>query len=489
MVMTNWISTGFKGLDETVNHLRLGDNVVWQIDDIRDYKHFVTLLVQKALEDKRNIIYIRFADHEPLVSAKGVKIINIDAKSGFESFSTQIHNIIKEEGVGAFYVFDCLSYLVEAWASDLMIGNFFMITCPYLFELNTVTYFALMRNYHSFKTIARIRETTQLLIDLYKVENKFYVHPLKVWKRYSPTMFLPHQQEGSTLVPILSSIDSAKLFTYISEKAPDPTQRNLDYWDRLFLDAEEVAKSGSLDKKWEILNRICKLIIGREKRILVLARNCFSLEDLLEIKSRMIGTGFIGGKSVGMLLARKILARDDTFQWNNVFEPHDSFYIGSDVFYTFIVQNALWKKRMEQKTREGYFTAAAELKEKILNGVVPDDIKEQLMQLIDYFGQSPIIIRSSSLLEDSYGNAFAGKYDSFFSVNQGSPHERYKILEEYIKRVYASTMDEDALTYRLQRGLDQQDEQMALLVQRVSGSNRKQYFFPDIAGVGISYNT
>jgi hypothetical protein len=50
-------------------------------------------------------------------------------------------------------------------------------------------------------------------------------------------------------------------------------------------------------------------------------------------------------------------------------------------------------------------------------------------------------------------------------------------------------MNIDALTYRLQRGLDQQDEQMALLVQRVSGSYRKYYFFPELAGVGLSYNT
>ena len=50
-------------------------------------------------------------------------------------------------------------------------------------------------------------------------------------------------------------------------------------------------------------------------------------------------------------------------------------------------------------------------------------------------------------------------------------------------------MNEEALTYRLQRGLDRQDEQMALLIQRVSGSHRKHYFFPDFAGVGLSYNT
>src|SRR4030042_270471 len=108
--------------------------------------------------------------------------------------------------------------------------------------------------------------------------------------------------------------------------------------------------------------------------------------------------------------------------------------------------------------------------------------------MIEYFGQSPIIVRSSSLLEDAFGNAFAGKYESVFCVNQGSPEQRYADFEEAVRTVYASTMSEDALTYRLERGLDQQDEQMALLVQRVSGSYRNGYFFPDLAGVGMSHN-
>ncbi|MCX5798969.1 MAG: PEP/pyruvate-binding domain-containing protein, partial [Proteobacteria bacterium] len=183
------------------------------------------------------------------------------------------------------------------------------------------------------------------------------------------------------------------------------------------------------------------------------------------------------------------LYRDTMLSWQDYLEQHDSFFIGSDIFYTYIVQNGLWKLRMEQKTKEGYFEAAIPLQEKMLKGVFPDEIKEQFQQLIEYFGQSPVIIRSSSLLEDAFGNAFAGKYESIFSVNQGTPEKRYTDFVESVRRVFASTMNEDALTYRLQRGLAEQDEQMALLVQRVSGSYRKHYFFPDLAGVGISYNT
>jgi len=484
-------STGLNGLDKVLNGLRIGDNVVWQVDKIEDYLHYVNPYVERALQDGRKTVYVRFADHEKLVKDTGnVTTYNLDAHSGFEAFTTQVYNIATQEGENAFYVFDCLSYLLSAWATDLMIGNFFVTVCPYLFELDTIAYFSLLRHNHSFKTIARIRETTQLLLEVYNSEGSRYIHPLKVWNRYSPTMFLPHLEEEGSFIPITDSVDATQLFSDISRKEMKSVQRQLDYWDRLFLKAEDLLKQ-SVDKneKQEMVDTLCRIMIGRENRILSLSKENFSLDDLLKIKSRMIGTGFIGGKTVGMLLARKILYGDDILNWRGYLEHHDSFYVGSDIFYTYIVQNGLWKSRMEQKTKEGYFDAAVPLKEQMLKGKFPDEIKEQFQQLIEYFGQSPIIVRSSSLLEDAFGNAFAGKYESIFLTNQGSPEKRYTDFVECVRRIFASTMDEDALTYRLQRGLDQQDEQMALLVQRVSGSYRKHFFFPDLAGVGVSYNT
>jgi hypothetical protein len=108
--------------------------------------------------------------------------------------------------------------------------------------------------------------------------------------------------------------------------------------------------------------------------------------------------------------------------------------------------------------------------------------------MLDYFGQSPIVVRSSSLLEDAFGNSFAGKYDSLFCVNQGSREER---LEDFIaaaKNIYASTMSERALRYRARRNILDQDEQMSLLVQRVSGDLYDKLYYPQAAGVGLSYN-
>ncbi len=316
------------------------------------------------------------------------------------------------------------------------------------------------------------------------------MHPLKVRGRDSPTMFLPHRKSEDRFLPVTSSVDTGRLLTRISGKGTDLAKRNLDHWDRFFIRVGDLLNDRvSRDEEEAVLDQLCRVMIGREERILALAKRYFTLEDLLAIKGRLIGTGYIGGKTVGMLLARKILSGDTSFDWQHILEPHDSFFIGSDVFYTYLVENGWWKLRMEQKTRDGYFEVAKTLRESMLEGSFPDEIEEQFWRLIEYFGQSPIIIRSSSLLEDAFGNAFAGKYESIFCVNQGTPEERYKQFGEYVRRVYASTMNEDALAYRLQRGLDRNDEQMALLVQRVSGSYHNRYFYPDLAGVGISYNT
>ena len=485
------ISTGIKGLDNVLTGLRAGDNVVWQIDDIKDYSDLVKPFVAEALKEKRKVVYMRFASHKELLkSSDRIKRYELDAEAGFESFATKVNSIITQEGEGAYYVFDCLTELLSAWASDLMIGNFFMVTCPYLYELRTVTYFSITRNNHSFKSIAAIRETTQLLLDVYHCRGSFYIHPLKVWNRYSPTMFLPHQMKGDKCIPITDSVNAVKILSYISEKGAESAKRNLDYWDRLFMEAEELAKSKAPQTKVkEAAKKLCSIMLTRNKKILALAAQNFLLGELIDIKSRLTGTGYVGGKSVGMLLARKILSKNKSLDWQNLSESHDSFYIGSDIFYSYIVQNLWWKLRMQQKTEEGYFSIAKILKEKMLYGAFSEEIMEHFQRIIEYFGSSPIIIRSSSLLEDGFGNAFAGKYESIFLANQGSPEQRYIQFAEAVKRIYASTMNEDALVYRKQRGLDKADEQMALLVQRVSGAYHKNYFFPDLAGVGVSYNT
>ena len=114
--------------------------------------------------------------------------------------------------------------------------------------------------------------------------------------------------------------------------------------------------------------------------------------------------------------------------------------------------------------------------------------KRRAEYILEYYGQDPYIIRSSSILEDGFDNAFAGKYESVFCANRGTPEERLEEFENAVRIVYASSAGLSALDYRKRRGLDKRDEQMALLVMRVSGSAYGSYYMPCAAGVGYSFS-
>ena len=382
------ISTGNPMLDTVITGLRSGDNVVWQVDELADYISFAAAFVRESAEAGKRIVYMRFADHPEIVKPQGnMKVYRLNPTKGFETFTTQVHRIIEREGRGVHYVFDSLSHLLQEWATDLMVGNFFRVTCPYLFELDTIAYFALLRNAHSFDTVARIRETTQLLLDVYDIEGKIYIHPLKVWNRYSSTMFLPHSVKEDAIEPITSSAEAAALFSHLPGVGLTKAERTLDYWDRLFMEAGRLLDREHTEKEErEMLLKLCRLIISKDEKMLAIAQEYFSLRDILDIKRRLIGSGFIGGKAVGMLLARKILEKKDPDYWRKMLEPHDSFYIGSDVFYTYIAQNGWWQKRMLQRKDENYFRLAKDLQADMLKGKFSHDIREQFMQMLEYFG-------------------------------------------------------------------------------------------------------
>ena len=136
------VKSGIPEMDEALDHIRLGDTVVWRVSELSQFKLFMEPYVRQAIEDKRNIIYFRFASHEPLLEdCPQIKKVVVPLSHRFEDFTVNIHNVIEEEGKDAFYVFDCLSELQTAWATDLMMGNFFRVTCPFLFILDTVNYY------------------------------------------------------------------------------------------------------------------------------------------------------------------------------------------------------------------------------------------------------------------------------------------------------------------------------------------------------------
>ena len=272
----------------------------------------------------------------------------------------------------------------------------------------------------------------------------------------------------------------------------DSARLRLGVWSRRFLQAEEAwaglqRGQRTPEEVQQFLRMLLRTVISRDDRVLQLAEKYLTLGDVLAVGKRMIGTGLIGGKAVGMLLARAILNRANP-RWNDLLEAHDSFFIGSDVFYTYLVENGCWWLRQKQRDPATFLDGVEEARRRILTGRFPEYIRRELAEMLDYFGQSPIIVRSSSLLEDSFGNAFAGKYESVFCANQGPHQKRLEDFMSAVRTIYASTMSEKALRYRAQRGILGRDEQMSLLVQRVSGTRHGTLFYPHVAGVGLSFN-
>ena len=329
-----------------------------------------------------------------------------------------------------------------------------------------MAYFPLLRGRHSFEAVARIRDTTQLLLDVYR-GGRIYPHPLKVWNRYSTKMFLPHscslqQEEEYRFETVDGGVAMSRYYRLVKEEEEKNQDQNYDSHDRFFSLAKLDYQRGIFNGETE--RQIIESTLTKDRRLQEMIRKYFRPRDYFQLWDRMVGSGSLGGKACGMLLARKII-HTELPEYRKYFEPHDSFYIGSDVFYTYIVSNNCWETRIGQRTEEGYFTKAEALKDALLSGTFPPDIREKFRNLLEYFGQSPIIVRSSSFLEDGFGNAFAGKYESVFCVNQGSPEERLEAFEAAVRTVYASTMDISALEYRKQRGLQHSDEQMAVPMQ------------------------
>lgn len=236
------------------------------------------------------------------------------------------------------------------------------------------------------------------------------------------------------------------------------------------------------EQKW-----VCNKLMTSESHMEQLILKYFTAADFRAVNARRIGSGVIGGKACGLLVARKLIALKMPELAAHM-EPHNSYFIGTDVFYQYMVLNRCAELKARHKLEKEHFQEAEELTRRLQNGKIPEEIRVQLEEMLDHYGNLPIIVRSSSIMEDGYGNAFSGKYESVFCMNQGTKEERLKELEDAIRRVYASVMNESAIEYRRKRHLLDMDEQMALLIQQVSGQTYGDYYLPVAAGMGCSYN-
>lgn len=269
-------------------------------------------------------------------------------------------------------------------------------------------------------------------------------------------------------------------------------------WELLFRQGEiyeamlPAERAKVLHHLEEIKVVLIKRMISDQLPFIAIAKRIFQIADLRRIYRRRIGRGKIGGKSAGMALAWKILQEADPesgWQDGKQVSIPESFFLGSEVIYDFRLMNNL-DHLMNQKYRplDEIRADHDDVIEAHLRGEFPAEIVERLRWVLEKLGTSPLIVRSSSLLEDNFGFSFAGKYQSFFCPNQGTPEENLRDLLNAIRRVYASSLNPDAILYRQRNGLIDYDERMGVLLQEVKGERHGRYFFPTLAGVAFSRN-
>ena len=212
------MSTGLPELDTVFRGVLPGDNIVFQVDAVSDYIPFVLPFAREALREGRELIYFRFAAHKALLPDDiQAHVYRLDPNEGFENFISSIFDVIEKFGEGSCYIFDCLSDLAADWYSDRMLGNFFLLTCPYLYDYETATYFALLRDRHMAIAINAIHDTAQVVVDIFRKNGDIYLHPLKVWKRHSETMYMLHKWEKEVFTPVRRSAVIAEILTSLPQ--------------------------------------------------------------------------------------------------------------------------------------------------------------------------------------------------------------------------------------------------------------------------------
>ena len=199
-------------------------------------------------------------------------------------------------------------------------------------------------------------------------------------------------------------------------------------------------------------------------------------------------SGDLGGKSAGLFLAQAILSRADDPELAGVRFPK-TWYLPADALTVFLHLNELESiNEQKYKDLDQVRLEYPNIVHLLKASRFPTDVVKGLSAALDDLGDVPIIVRSSSLLEDRVGASFAGKYKSLFLANRGSKAERLKALLEAIAEVYASMFGPDPIEYRSAWGLLDFYEKMAIMVQEVVGTRVGPYFFPVYSGVGFSNN-
>ena len=264
----------------------------------------------------------------------------------------------------------------------------------------------------------------------------------------------------------------------------------LERYHQLAVQDEELSRSVQIGLRVSLARRF----FTEDLEFINIAKNYIEIGDFYELVNHIISPpashGKLGGKSAGMLLASQIIRKCGEYSdlLAGIKVPK-TWYIASDGLMSFVEYNQLEdvynRKYLEiEQVRREYPHIVQVFKDSHFS---PEIVKGLSVALDDLEGR-PLIVRSSSLLEDRMGAAFSGKYKSLFLANQGTKSERLSALMDAIAEVYASLFGPDPIEYRAERNLLDLHEEMGVMIQEVVGTRVGPYFLPTFAGVAFSNN-
>ena len=195
-----------------------------------------------------------------------------------------------------------------------------------------------------------------------------------------------------------------------------------------------------------------------------------------------IGQGSLGGKGRGLAFIDSIIKKNpvcDNFDGISITIPR-TVVLCTDIFDEFMETNRLYPIALSDAPDE-------EILEHFLRGKLPRRIKDDLLALFEVV-DTPIAVRSSSLLEDSHYQPFAGIYSTYMVPKISDPEQMLKLVTNAIKGVYASVFYADSKAYMTATSNVIDQEKMAVILQEVVGREVEGYYFPSFSGVGRSLN-
>jgi CheY-like chemotaxis protein len=196
-----------------------------------------------------------------------------------------------------------------------------------------------------------------------------------------------------------------------------------------------------------------------------------------------IGGGSLGGKGRGLAFVSTLV---ETYTIGQGFPDIEisvpsAVVLGTDVFDRFLDKNDLRDFAIESDNDQ-------EIIQRFLNAHLPDTIVGSLRSFLELMHE-PLAVRSSSLLEDSQHQPFAGIYATYMLANNaGEISTRLDEVLDAVKLVYASTFFHSAKAYMQATPYRLEEEKMAVLIQRLIGRQYDNRFYPDFAGVARSHN-